>query len=121
MKKELNITRNGVDDLPNIPEASFENIFHMYADNDYHAYNIIRSIKIPSDLDESFFTYTRLSGNMTWTQLSMRIYGSIRLWWLLCVTNKIMNPVILPKPGLVIKVIKPEHVGSIIDTIHKQI
>ena len=121
MKKELHTTRNNIDSLNNLPDVSYENMFRVYIDDNYYAYNVIRSIKVPADLGEEFFTYNRISGNLTWTQLSMRIYGTIRLWWLLCVTNKIMNPVILPKAGLVIKVIKPEYIKDIMTAIHKQI
>ena len=54
---------------------------------------------------------------MAWTALSFQEYGSIRLWWLICVTNGILNPVLLPEPGTIIKVIKPEYVRDIIEQI----
>ena len=53
--------------------------------------------------------------------ISQKLYGTIRLWWLLCLVNKIINPVKLPTPGLVIKAIKPNYIQTVIDQITSQI
>ena len=83
--------------------------------------NIIKSVKIPSVLDDTTFDNIRLSGELPWTVISQKLYGTIRLWWLLCVTNKILNPVIVPEAGTIIKVIKPTYVRAVIDEIKGQI
>ena len=79
------------------------------------------SLRIPADLDPSTFTYVRIDGKITWTPISQLEYGTIRLWWLICVANGILNPVLLPKPGLIIKVIKPEFIQGILQTIKSNI
>tara|TARA_Y100000310_G_C20268593_1_gene616930 strand:- start:36 stop:401 length:366 start_codon:yes stop_codon:yes gene_type:complete len=121
MKSEFNKPQNQIDELKDISELTYERIFHMYKDGDHYAYNILRSIKLPADLDDDIFFYTRISGRISWTHLSMQVYNTIRLWWLICLTNGIMNPVILPEPGMVIKIIKPKYVKHIISSISSQL
>jgi len=53
----------------------------------------------------------------TWTLLSHVYYGDVRLWWILCAANPNQNPVLLPQPGEVIRIIKPEVVQTILSTI----
>ena len=122
MKDELRKTIDQVDETLIIPENAYERIFHMYRDNDVHyAFNLMRTVNIPADIDDDVIFYTRVTGKKTWTQRSFDIYGTIRLWWLICLTNKIMNPVTLPDPGMVLKIIKPEMVPQVLESIHNQI
>ena len=121
MKEELHKRQSSVDDLPFLNEYSYENIFNVYKDGNHYAYNILKTIKFPRDIDESTFTYVRVDGKVSWTHLSHLEYGTIRLWWLMCVVNGILNPVKLPKPGTVLKVIKPTHVQGVVETIKSQL
>ena len=63
----------------------------MYKDDGFYAYNILRTVKIPEKLDEGTFDNIRLAGELPWTIISQKLYGTIRLWWLLCLTNKISS------------------------------
>jgi hypothetical protein len=49
--------------------------------------------------------------------ISFNAYGSIELWWLIMLTNKIYNPIKGPEVGSVIKIIKPEFVPDILREI----
>jgi hypothetical protein len=120
MKEELNKRQSQIDDDPtvdNLHEYSYEKIFNVYKDDHHYAYNILRTVHIPKVLDSDIYTYVRIQGKTSWTQLSYHEYRTIRLWWLICATNKIMNPVILPVPGMVIKIIKPQYVRSVVEQI----
>tara|TARA_B100001123_G_C14746227_1_gene802992 strand:+ start:76 stop:441 length:366 start_codon:yes stop_codon:yes gene_type:complete len=117
MKTELNKTSNSIDELPVISDRVYERIFNVYKEGNYYAYNILKTVNIPRNLDDEIFYYSRIIGKTTWTQLSFDHYSTIRLWWLICVTNKIMNPVLLPKQGTVIRIIKQEYVNSILEQI----
>ena len=120
MKEELNKRHNDIIDEPAIDslhEYSYENVFNVFKDGIHYAYNILRAIHIPRKLDTDIFTYVRIQGKTSWTQLSYHEYRTIRLWWLICSANKILNPVMLPRPGMVIKIIKPQYVRSIIEQI----
>ena len=121
MKTELYKSRNNISGLDTISEHTYERIFKMYKDGDHYAYNILRTVNIPQNLHEDTFYYTRIDGMVTWPQLSFDHYGTIRLWWLICLTNKIMNPVYLPDPGTIIKVIRPSYIESILEQIELQL
>tara|TARA_Y100000310_G_scaffold55864_1_gene51211 strand:- start:308 stop:706 length:399 start_codon:yes stop_codon:yes gene_type:complete len=129
MKLELGLSQNNIGSLPDLNDFSYENIFNMYIDasasdieNPSHfAFNILKTIKMPPDIDPTAFTYVQITGKTAWTQLSFLEYGTIRLWWLICVTNGILNPVKLPEPGTIVKIIKPHHVKSIISAIKSQL
>jgi len=121
MKTELNKTINRTDELENVSDSAYERIFNVYKDDDYYAFNILKTVNVPKDLDGELFYYSYIQGKTTWTRLAFDHYGSIRLWWLICVTNKILNPVLLPEPGMVIKIIKAEHVSNILDQISNQL
>jgi ABC-type nitrate/sulfonate/bicarbonate transport system permease component len=121
MKIELSKTHNDVPGLGNLNDFAYENIFNVYTQDDFYAYNILRTVKIPENLDPSTFTYVKIAGKISWTSLSFLEYRTIRLWWLICIANGILNPVILPEPGTVIKIITPASVRSVIDSIKSQV
>lgn len=130
MKLEIGTTQSGLAALEDLNDFSYENIFNVYleAHNDgdkmnpsHFAYNILKAVKMPPDIDPESFVYVEIVGKIAWTQLSFLEYGTIRLWWLICITNGILNPVTLPEPGSVIKVIKPAYVKTVISTIKSQI
>ena len=121
MKEDLNIYQNQVKDLNNLNKYSFEQVFKMYKQDGFYAYNIIKTIEFPDELDPQIFDNISIDGEVPWTTISQKLYGTIRLWWLLCLVNKITNPVVLPVPGIVIKAIKPNYLKTVIDQIVSQI
>lgn len=121
MKIELNKTNQGVNDLPGSPNSSYESIFNVYQDDGYYAYNLLRSVEFPDEIESDLVSYIRVNGNISWTQLSFKIYKDINLWWLICSVNKILNPVIKPAPGTVLKIIKPGQVNNVLLQIKNQI
>jgi len=120
MKNDLNIYQDDIRKLSSLHEYSFENVFKVYSEDGFYAYNIIKTVKFPAELDTDVFDNVQLSGELPWTLISQKLYGTIRLWWLLCVVNKIMNPVSVPVDGTIIKVIKPSYVQTVIDQIRLQ-
>ena len=130
MKLETGTTQNGLASLEDLNDFSYENIFSVYLESTntgsesnptHFAYNILKAVKMPPDIDPDSFVYVEVVGKIAWTQLSFLEYGTIRLWWLICITNGILNPVKLPEPGSVIKVIKPTHVKTIISMIKSRL
>ena len=61
-----------------------------------------------------------LDTNAPWTTISYGIYGTIFLWWMITELNNITNPIDIPKPGTIIKYIKPEYVKQIVGQINNQ-
>jgi hypothetical protein len=121
VKKELYKKSSDIPELATISSHSYERIFNVYTDDDFYAYNINKTIHFPDDLDPSFIDHIRISGKLAWSHISFKVYGTIKLWWLLCLVNKILNPVILPRPGMIIKIIKPAAVKHVIGQIDEQI
>ena len=118
MKEELHKTHNSVPELGNLHAAAYENIFSMYKDEgEFYSYNITRAIRFPDDLNDDLYYYHQIVGTDTWTKLSFDHYGTIQLWWLICSVNKILNPVLLPDSGTVIKILKPIYVSDVIEQV----
>jgi hypothetical protein len=122
MKTDLEITRKDVTGLADLDDYAYERIFKMYKDGDeFFAYNIIKNISIPKDLDANSFYYYRVAGIVSWTQLSYIHYDTINLWWLICLASGVKNPVKLPDPGTVLKILKPRSVRAVLDSISSSI
>lgn len=118
MKVELNSTSKDHSELIPLADTAYEQIFRVYKDNDiFYAFNILKTIHIPKDIHEDMYHYVRLSGKTSWVGLSMEMYGTIKLWWLICIVNKINNPVQFPTPGMRVRVIKKDLVGQILKQI----
>jgi hypothetical protein len=108
----------------NHPAEYYENIFNAYEfenenNNRYVCYNILNKVSLPNDIDDQVFTYVTVPGSMPLTTISYRIYNNMHLWWLIMVVNKLTNPVKLLAPGTIIKVIKPQFLPQVLDSIKK--
>tara|TARA_R100000808_G_C2155553_1_gene168635 strand:- start:30378 stop:30752 length:375 start_codon:yes stop_codon:yes gene_type:complete len=121
MKTELDKVQNDITALPQLHEFLYEKIFKMYKEGDHYAFNILKKIKIPRDLPEGAVTYVNVRGNMTWPQISYLEYGTINLWWLICISSGITNPVHNPEPGTILRIISPTVVRSVLDEIDRQV
>jgi hypothetical protein len=104
----------------------YENIFNMYqfdTDNKdtYVFYNILSKISIPANLDSNIYEYYIVDAEMPLTNLSYKFYKTQHLWWLIMITNGIKNPVKLINSGSVIKIIKPDYLGSVYSSIKQKI
>ena len=110
--------------IPNLPilgNNRYENIFKLYVnENDQFCYNLKSSVTFPNDIDEEFIGFFNLDTNAPWTTISYGIYGTIFLWWMITELNNITNPIDIPKPGTIIKYIKPEYVKQIVGQINNQ-
>ena len=115
--------RNNIPDLTNLDSYDFESIFKMCFDASRQAYfyNIIKTVNIPSTIDDNLYTTIETPAKTPLTVLSHRVYGTVKLWWLICTVNSIHDPVKLLPAGLVLKVIKPRHVPYLIDQIKQNL
>ena len=108
--------QNQIKELPRLLSFNLENIFNVYKDNDgSYFYNILNSIHLPDDLHPNvYYEYVVENSNLSWTNLSYKLYGTIRLWWVICLANKIDNPIKFPSAGQVLKIIRTEYVREIL-------
>lgn len=115
---------NDIPQLEPIGSNRFENIFsvHKTSENGYYFYNILKTIRLTTnDLDDRYFFYFKVDRTMPFTVISYNFYETMDLWWLICVVNNIDNPIEFIEPGTTIKMIKPQHVSSIVSAIKKQL
>lgn len=111
--------QNEINILPKLPTTRYENIFKLYqTTNSQYFYNIINSIQFPTDVNPSVYYEITVSNKMPWTMISFNEYETMDLWWLICVTNNIENPVLLAEPGLKLKIIRKEFLKFIFDEIN---
>jgi len=121
MITDLHQTRNNIPELSNLADSRYENIFNIAKQDKYFFYNINRKIAFPDDIaQEIFFEYT-IPAKMPWTTFAQQIYGDQNLWWLICIANKVFNPIDNPELGKTYKVIKPTYVGRVLTEINKQL
>ncbi len=114
---DLNKKHNDIDELSNLSDNRYENIFNMGTNNNYFFYNIIKTIKFPEELDSSIFDYKIINQKLPYTAVSYNVYGTQNLWWLILLSNNITNPVDVITPGTRLKIIKSKFVKDIVNTI----
>lgn len=113
--------QNSITELEQLKSTRYENIFKLYKNEDsIYYYNLLQSIYLPENIDDTLVYYQQVSTKMPWTAISFNAYKTIDLWWLICLTNKVYNPVKFPENGAVIKIIKPQYVSNILDEIRRK-
>jgi len=96
---------------------NYENIFNVYQNKDNtYFYNLLQTVVIP-ELPYNYLTYYTIKPKDTWPVISYYLYDTTNMWWLIMLTNKMMNPTTPLEPGLVIKAIKSEYIGVVINSI----
>lgn len=115
--------QNNIKDLPSLELYRYENIFKVYQidDKNFYFYNIIKNIKAPNDIDNNIFQLITYNGTTPFTTLSYQIYGTTYLWWLICVLNNIQNPFDSNNAGKQLKILKPQYLKPILDSIKSQL
>lgn len=125
-----NITEIGlyVSDIPSYPDietVSYENFFKLHlVNNEFAFFNLLKKINIltnTNDVDPSFFITYNIDVDVPWVLLSYKVYGTLNLWWLLCLVNNIQDATKNPALGTQIKAIKPQFVASIVNQINIQL
>ena len=117
-KNQIGEYQNNITDMPRLAPTRYENIFKMYKTiyNQYY-YNILNTIQLPDDLNPSLYYNTQVSQKMPWTMISFNEYQTMDLWWLICLANKIDNPLKLAEIGTNLKIIRTEFLKFILDEI----
>jgi hypothetical protein len=104
----------------NTPEC-IENLFNINADEDgYYYFNLLKTVNFPSDLAENTFDWYRVKPNEPLTVISYNAYKTIKLWWVIAGANNIFDVTTPPKPGTLLKIVKPYYVSDIIQAISKE-
>jgi hypothetical protein len=116
------MNQSDFEDLPKLSLYRYENFLNIYTDTDgTRFYNLLRSINIFPANDSSAEDAYTVKLNDNWLLISYKYYGTVYLWCLVCVYNRISNPSVQPKAGTIIKLLKKELVWPIISNLNQQI
>ena len=110
--------QNKIDGIPHLSPNLYENIFKLGVDNTHPYYNILKTITVPTDLNEDLFFEIAPLPNDTWTNISYIYYNTINLWWLIAILNNVFNPFEMPSK---LKILKPEYLDDVLGTIQSQL
>jgi hypothetical protein len=114
--------QNDIPDLFPLDSTRYENIFKLYKDpNSIYFYNILNNIIVPDNIDQQFYYIIKLNRKIPWTTISYEQYGTIDLWWFICLVNKINNPIKFVEPGAELKVIRKNYLATVLNIIQKNI
>jgi hypothetical protein len=113
--------QNDINNLPTLDQFRYENIFNVYQNKTgQYFYNILRKVNFPEDINETVYsTYVVPNDNLPYTFISYKVYGTIYLWWVICSVNHIINPVNYPTAGTKLKILKPEYVRSVLQSLQQ--
>jgi len=110
--------QNQISALSQLNNYRYERIFKLYqTEQNQYYYNLLQSIFLPDQIDDTKVFFMHVQENMPWTTVSFKAYGNIELWWLIALVNKIYNPIKGATVGTVLKIIKPEYVSPILQEI----
>jgi hypothetical protein len=119
MSEELGKFQNEIPELSKLNPYRFENIFRMYkTDNNQYYYNLLNTIQIDNELNPSVYYSITVSQRMPWSMISFNEYETMDLWWLVCLINKINDPLSFPQPGTQLKIVRKEFLKFILDEIN---
>ena len=115
--------QNKINELPTLETFRYENIFKVYntGEKDFYYYNILKTITLPDEIDGSFLDTLTMNRETPLTTLSFQIYGTMHLWWLICIVNGIKNPVNQLPIGKEIKYVKKTFIKEVINNIMSQL
>ena len=116
----MNKKQNEIKDvaITKLSAQNLENLFYVFKrDNGQYFYNILKTVNFPEDIDPTLYTQYETKPKDTWPLIAHNFYKDVRLWWIVCSANQIMNPVKQPEPGTILKIIAPEMVRSILNKI----
>jgi hypothetical protein len=113
--------QNSIKDLPKLAAEKYENIFKVYLDEgNRYFYNLLEAINLPANLPDGFFREYTVEPNDTLPFISYKIYSTIDLWWIICISNNIDNPIKKIPTGTKLKIPVPNLAQIIIETINNQ-
>jgi hypothetical protein len=118
MKLNKLISQGSFNEIPMLDNYNFANFFHVVNKGEKSYFNLYRNINFDlSDLDPNLFENYEIMENDSWTNISYKFYGTIKLWWLICRFNDIKNPFNELEAGKILKIPVKELMDSVLNVI----
>lgn len=115
--------QNNIPSLSSLDISSYERIFKVFEAKDtnknFYFYNILKKIELPTTIDDEYLAFYNVKSNLPMTILSYKIYGDMKLWWLIYLLNKqeLGNNIFVVQGGTQIQYIKPEIIPTVLQQI----
>lgn len=111
--------QNEIDNVNKLKPQNYENIFNVYENTDgMYYYNLLTTINFPTDLDPNTYTFYTVKTKDTWTKIAWDFYEDVKLWWVVCAANNVINPLEPLETGKQIKILTPITVRGVLNTIN---
>ncbi|MEO6584422.1 MAG: hypothetical protein ABIO05_08865 [Ferruginibacter sp.] len=110
--------QDNIPDLSNLDDYSYENIFSVYERDGMYFYNLLNTITFPTEINPLLYSNYIVNGNLSWQLLSYKLYGTIKLWWVICAVNQIQNPLIIPPAGTTLKILTANAVAEVLKKLN---
>lgn len=96
--------------------SSILNLFNILSDDGEYFLNIFKPYSVNQQIITDILYYdTYETDDIDWFDyISFKIYATPQLWWVVCLTNDILNPFEELEPGKNLKVLKQSLVPIII-------
>jgi vacuolar-type H+-ATPase subunit C/Vma6 len=106
-------------EIKKLDKYNFANLFHVAECGENSYYNISRTMRFDNmdSIPESMYQTYEIHLGDTWTNISFKFFKTIKLWWLICKFNNIINPFAELIPGKFIKIPSESIVEMILDAI----
>jgi hypothetical protein len=122
---EIGVYINEIPSYIEIETISYENFFKIHIYNDeFTFFNILKKINIltnSDDIDPTFFKSYNVDVDIPWVVMSYKIYGTVNLWWLLCLINGVQDATKNPELGTTIRALKTQYINTIVNQINIQL
>jgi hypothetical protein len=122
---QLGNYQSDIKSLSSLSITAYERIFKLYTTEkntkEFLFYNILKKIEIPDTIDDELVSFYNVKSDMPLTILSYKIYGDMKLWWLLFLINKktLETNRFVVSGGIQIEYIKPEYLSLVLSQITK--
>lgn len=106
---------------PKLSSFNMASLFNLYKDeNGFSFFNILKRLNLNVDNlnDKEVFDEYLFKPGDSYTKVSYKYYGTIELWWLICIVNKINNPFSKINPGFKLYLLKPQYTNLVLDSIN---
>lgn len=123
MSTTLGNYQNNITSLSSLDTTSYERIFKVFETKDnnknFYYYNILKKIELPSTIDDEYISFYTVNSNLPMTILSYKIYGDMKLWWLIYLLNKeeLGTNIFVVPGGTQLQYIKPEIIPTVLQQI----
>ena len=122
---QLGNYQSDIKSLSSLSITAYERIFKLYTTEkntkEFLFYNILKKIEIPDTIDDELVSFYNVKSDMPLTILAYKIYGDMKLWWLLFLINKktLETNRFVVSGGVQIEYIKPEYLSLVLSQITK--